>query len=100
MIRIIKESSALVSIEFQTFSLLLLLLLLSRKYYMSAALASQGLAALKTRVHRMLLKVFIGVWRCQVLFETMFWQIWVKNRAIEAQKVLWVELEEQKKDLS
>ena len=36
----------------------------------------------------MLLKVFIGVWRCQVSFETMFWLIWVKNWAVEAQKVL------------
>ena len=45
----------------------------------------------KTTVHRMLLKVFIGVWRCQVSFETMFWLIWVKNWAIQAQKVPWAD---------
>ena len=32
----------------------------------------------KTTVHRMLLKVFIGVLRCQVSFETMFWLIFWK----------------------
>ena len=39
----------------------------------------------------MLLKVFIGVWRCQVSFETMFWLICVKNQAIEVQKGLWAD---------
>ena len=39
----------------------------------------------------MLLKVFLGVWRYQISFETMFWLIWVKNWAVEAQKFLWAD---------
>ena len=41
----------------------------------------------KTTHPRMFFKAFIGVYRYQVLFETMFGLILEKNWAVEAQKV-------------